>query len=132
MNIIRTKTVAALAIAVTGILGSSMAQARPDVRWSVSIGGPLQMYEQPFYNQPEPLYYEPAPVVYVQPRPIYVQPPQPYYYGRPVEYRYPTRWDRDADGIPDRYEREHGRRWDRYRDGVPDRYDRRPGDPWRH
>ena len=79
MNIIRIKTVAAVAIAVTGILGSSMAQARPDVRWSVSIGGPLQMYEQPFYNQPEPVYYEPAPVVYFQPRPVYVQPPQGYY-----------------------------------------------------
>lgn len=132
MNIIRIKTLAALAIAATGILGSSMAQARPDVRWSVSIGVPLQVY-----SQPEPVYYEPAPV-YVQPRPVYVQQPQPYYYGRPVEYRYPTRWDRDADGIPDRYERHHGGRsnrgWDRDRDrdGVPDRDDRRHGDPWRH
>ena len=142
MNIFRTKTVAALALAVTGVLGSSMAQAGSDVRWSVTIGGPAQYYAQPVYNQPyynqpyysqpEPVYYEPAPV-YIQPRPVYRQ-PQPYYYGRPVEYRYPTRWDRDADGIPDRYERRHGHHGqrDRDRDGVPDRYDRRPGDSWRH
>ena len=128
-NIVRIKTIAALAIAVTGALGAGIAQARPDVSWSVSIGGPLQVYGQPYYSQPEPVYYEPAPV-YVQPRPVYVQ-PQPYY-GREVQYRYPTRWDRDADGIPDRYERRHGRHWDRDRDGVPDRYDRRPGDSWRH
>ncbi len=130
MNIFSIKTVAALAIAVTGVLGSSIAQAGPDVRWSVTIGGPTQFYGQPYYSQPEPVYYAPAPV-YVQPRPVYRQ-EQPYYYGRPVEYRYPTRWDRDADGIPDRYERHHGRRGDRDRDGVPDRYDRRPGDSWRH
>ena len=134
MNIFSSKTVAALAIAVTGVLGSGMAQARPDVRWSVTIGGPAQFYGQPVYSPREPVYDEPVPV-YVQPRPVYVQ-PQHYYYGRPVEYRYPTRWDRDADGIPDRYERRHGRRgdreWDRDGDGVPDRYDRRPGDSWRH
>ena len=127
MSIISIKSLAALAIAVTGALGSSLAQAHPDVRWSVSIGVPLQ----PVYSQPDPVYYEPAPV-YVQPRPVYVQPPQPYYYGRPVEYRYPTRWDRDADGVPDRYEHRHRRHWDRDRDGAPDRYDRRPDDSWRH
>lgn len=132
----RIKTFAALVIAVTGALGTGVAQARPDVQWSVSIGVPLAQV----YSQPAPVYYEPAPVYY-QPRPIYVQ-PQPYHrdrdydygYGRQVEYRYPTRWDRDADGIPDRYERRHGRRGDRDRDrdGVPDRYDYRPGDSWRH
>lgn len=120
---IRIKTLAALAIAVAGALGTGMAQARPDVRWSVSIGLPL-------------------PHVYVEPRPVYVQPQPRYYehydrYERPVEYRYPTRWDRDADGIPDRYERNShrgrpGRGWDRDRDGVPDRHDRRPGDAWRY
>lgn len=109
MNIIRIKTIAALTIAVTGALGVGMAQANPNVRWSVSIAVPLQVYGQPVYVQPQPVYY-----------------------GRPAAYRYPTRWDRDADGIPDRYERNHGRHGDRDRDGVPDRYDRRPGDPWRH
>ena len=130
MGIFSIKTVAALAIAVTGILASSVAHAGPDVRWSVTIGGPAQFYGQPVYRQPEPVYYVPAPI-YVQPQPIYRQ-EQRYDYGRPVEYRYPSRWDRDADGIPDRYERHHGRHWDHDRDGVPDRYDRRPGDSWRH
>lgn len=134
MSIFRIKTFAALAMAVTGAFGTGMAQAHPDVRWSVSIGGPVQLYSQPVYSQPSQVYYEPAPVYY-QPRPVYAPQPRPYY-GREVEYRYPTRWDRDADGIPDRYERHHGRHgehgWDRDRDGVPDRHDRRPGDPWRH
>jgi len=89
----------------------------------VSIAAPL-----PVYVQSAPVYLEPRPV-YVQPRPVYVE-PAPVYYGR--DYRYPTRWDRDADGIPDRYERHHGRRGDRDRDGVPDRYDRRPENPWRY
>ena len=140
MNIFNIKTVAALAIALTGLLGSSIAQAGPDVRWSVTIGGPAQYYGQQYddqqydgqqyYRQPEPVYYAPVPV-YIQPRPVYRQ-VQPHYHSLPVDYGYPTRWDRDADGIRDRYERQHSRRGDLDRDGVPDRYDRRPGDSWRH
>ena len=130
---IRIKAFAALAIAIAGALSTGIAQARPDVQWSVSIGVPFA----PIYRQPAPVYYESAPVyyepapVYYQPRPIYLQPP-PYYYGRPVEYRDSSRWDREADGNPDRYERRHGRRGDHDRDGVPNRYDRWPGDSWRH
>jgi len=120
----KIKTIAALALGAAAALGSGLAQAHTDVRWSVSIGVPVM----PVYSQPAPVYVEPAPVVYLPPpRPVYVQPAPVYGYG----YRYPTQWDRDADGIPDRYERRHGRHWDRDRDGVPDRYDRRPDDPWR-
>ena len=39
----------------------------------------------------------------------------------------PSRWDRDGDGIPNRYDRTDnrgGRYGDRDRDGVPNRYDR--------
>jgi hypothetical protein len=39
----------------------------------------------------------------------------------------PSRWDRDGDGIPNRYDRtdnRYGRYGDRDRDGVPNRYDR--------
>jgi WXXGXW repeat (2 copies) len=39
----------------------------------------------------------------------------------------PSRWDRDGDGIPNRYDRSDNRRGaygDRDRDGVPNRYDR--------
>ena len=35
------------------------------------------------------------------------------------------RWDRDHDGVPNRYDR------DRDGDGVPNRYDRRPDNPYR-
>jgi len=122
MNL-KTTTFAGLAIALAAVLGATQAQAGSQVRWSVSIAAPL-----PVYVQSAPVYLEPRPV-YVQPRPVYVE-PAPVYYGR--DYRYPTRWDRDADGIPDRYERHHGRRGDRDRDGVPDRYDRRPENPWRY
>lgn len=123
------KTLAVVTLALGGALGAGLAQAHTDVRWSVSIGVPIA----PVYAQPMPVYVEPAPV-YIQPRPVYVQPIP--VYGGPAYgyYRAPTRWDRDADGVPDRYERRHSheRRWDRDRDGVPDRYDRRPENPWRH
>ncbi len=121
MKIIQLKTLAATALLATGALGSGLAQARGDVRWSVSIGVPAGVY------------VEPAPVLYA-PRPVYVQPVPVYDYGYGRDRRYATRWDRDADGIPDRYERPRGHHhWerDRDRDGVPNRYDRRPDDPWR-
>ena len=41
----------------------------------------------------------------------------------------PTRWDRDGDGIPNRYDRVYNPRWDRDGDGIPNRYDRRPNRP---
>ena len=54
-------------------------------------------------------------------------------YGR--GFHRPTRWDRDGDGIPNRYDRTPDgevRMRDRDRDGVPDRFDRYPFDPrWR-
>jgi hypothetical protein len=37
---------------------------------------------------------------------------------------YNPRWDRDGDGIPNRYDRVYNPRWDRDGDGVPNRYDR--------
>ena len=138
MNKFTLKTALALGIVVIGALGSSLVQAHPGVRWSVSIGVPLQ----PIYSPRFPGYYEPAPVYY-EPAPVVVQ-PYPYFYDRPVQYRDPTRWDRDGDGISYRYEYREQRPWDRDRDrdrdwnrdrdrdGVPDRYDRRPRDSWRH
>ena len=38
-----------------------------------------------------------------------------------------SRWDRNGDGIPDRYQA----RSDRDHDGVPDRYDNHPSNPYR-
>ena len=56
------------------------------------------------------------------------------YYGRGYHYQ-PSRWDRDGDGIPNRYDRTpfgEVRMRDRDRDGVPDRFDNYPRNPrWR-
>ena len=37
---------------------------------------------------------------------------------------YNPRWDRDGDGIPNRYDRLYNPAWDRDGDGIPNRYDR--------
>lgn len=47
----------------------------------------------------------------------------PSYYDRPYGPRYHNGYDRDRDGVPNRYDR------DRDNDGVPNRYDRRPNNP---
>jgi hypothetical protein len=99
--------VAALALAGTLGVGVAQAHGSDDVQWSVTIGSPV--YGVPAYGQP----------VYGQP--VYEQP----VYGARVisgpEYRYehhhrydrePTRWDRDGDGIPNRYDH-HDDRWHR-------------------
>jgi len=44
--------------------------------------------------------------------------------GNGVPDRYESRsWDRNHNGVPDRYESQR-RNWDRDRDGIPDRYER--------
>ena len=48
----------------------------------------------------------------------------PRYYGHSAYRSAPTRWDRDGDGIPNRYDRVYNPRWDRDGDGIPNRYDR--------
>jgi hypothetical protein len=96
----------AVALALTGAVAAGAAQARDDVQWSVTIGTPV-------YSQPAPVYVRPAPV-YVQPAPVVR------YHG----YQQPTRWDRDGDGVPNRYDRVYNPRWDVDGDGVPNRHDR--------
>ena len=130
------KTFVSLSLAVSGALGAGLAQAHTDVQWSLSIGAPWL----PIYAQPAPVYVQPAPVYYGPP--VVVYRPSPVY-GRPLPVygqRYDSRWDRDGDGIPDRYERharqddrrwDNDRHWDRDRDGVPNRSDRHPDNPWR-
>jgi hypothetical protein len=132
----KTRFAIAAALALTAALGAGVAHARgPDVQWSVTIGAPI-FVPAPVYRQPAPIYY----------------PPQPIYYPH-ARYQEPTHWDRDGDGIPNRYDRRYNPRWDvdgdgipnrhdRYhrhdsprwdhdRDGVPNRYDRHDNNPWR-
>ena len=51
-----------------------------------------------------------------------------YYEGGHERWRYQaSRWDRNGDGIPDRYQAHR----DSDHDGVPDRYDSYPNNPYR-
>ena len=115
------------ALALAGLLGAGAARAGhgADVQWSVTIGTPV-------YTRPAPVVVQPYPVYRVG-APFYHAP----YHGPYREHRFyrePTRWDRDGDGIPNRYDRHDNRgdyrgRGDRDHDGIPNRYDRdRDGD----
>ena len=126
------KTLIVGALALAGTVATGMAQARTDVQWSVTIGGPIgvPVYSQPYpvYTQPIPVYTHPVPV-YTQPIPVYTRPVPVYQHQQPwrghTQYQEPTRWDRDGDGVPNRYDRLYNPRWDRDGDGIPDRYERR-------
>ena len=102
-----SKKLIVITVALVGALSAGLAQARghDEVQWSVTIGAPALV---PVYGQPYP--------VYRQPYPVYRQ---DYY-----QYQQPRRWDRDGDGIPNRYDRVYNPRWDRDGDGIPNRYDR--------
>ena len=88
-------------IALAGAVTAGVANARgtEETRWSVTVGSPIA---SPIYG------------------PGYTR--APLHEGR--HYQRPTRWDRDGDGIPNRYDRVYNPRWDRDGDGVPNRYDR--------
>ncbi len=124
------KKLVAASLVSTAALGAGVAHARTDVQWTVQIAGPIGVT---IGNQPAVRYVRPVawPVVvqptYRQPvyaQPVYAQPvyAQPAY--RPVRVVYPA-WDRDGDGIPNRYDRVYNPRGDRDGDGIPNRYDRR-------
>lgn len=126
----KTKLFVAGALALAGTLAAGLAQARgADVQWSVTIGAPIgvPVYTQPVY-QPAPVVVRPAPVygVPVYNAPVYREPRYHDGYRGGRGYREPTRWDRDGDGVPNRYDDVYNPRWDRDGDGVPNRYDRRP------
>jgi len=114
-----SKTLIVATLGLAGALCAGAASAHGnDVQWSVTIGAPV-------YTQPAPVYTAPAPV--------YSAPVYGYGYGYGHEHRYqrPTRWDRDGDGIPNRYDRVYNPAWDRDGDGVPNRYDRFDNNHWR-
>ena len=105
-----TRKLAIVSVALAGVLAAASVEARgrDDVQFSVTIGAPA--------------WAVPAVPVYRQ---GFVAPSYGSSYGRHERsYREPTRWDRDGDGIPNRYDRVYNPRWDRDGDGVPNRYDR--------
>lgn len=96
-----SKTVfAGLALAGALAAAAAPAHAGGNVQWSVTIGAPLP------HVAVRDTYYPYRPVV--------------------VAPRHVGNWDRDRDGIPNRYDRVYNPRWDRDGDGVPNRYDRYP------
>ncbi len=120
------RLLATAALALAGTFGFATAQAHDGgVQWSVTIGAPVYSQPAPFYAPPVVVYRSPAPA-WVQPAPVWVQPAPVYsrggYYGS-------TRWDRDGDGIPNRYDRVYNPRWDRNANGVADWREGRHG--WR-
>jgi hypothetical protein len=117
-EVMNSKRLVAAALALTGAFGASLVHAhgRDDVQWSVTIGTPAAapVYRAPVYNAPVQV-YTPAMRGYNAPVPVIAP------HRRDTQ---PTRWDRDGDGIPNRYDRVYNPRWDRDGDGVPNRYDR--------
>ena len=106
------KKLAIATVAIAGALAAATVEARgrDDVQFSLSIGSP-------FVVQPTPVW-----------GPAFVGRSYDRYHGG-YGYQRPTRWDRDGDGIPNRYDRVYNPRWDRDGDGVPNRYDPRPNQP---
>ena len=93
------KKLAIVSLALAGVFAAATVEARgrDDVQLSVTIGGPA------YGLQPVPVY-----------RPGFVAPSYGHGYGhRDRSYREPTRWDRDGDGVPNRYDRRdnRGSRW---------------------
>jgi len=76
-----------------------------------------------------PVAVMPAPPVYVRPAPVYVQPAPRAYYGG--GHGYGHGYYRQDYGRHDHRDY-RGARWDRDGDGVPNRYDRRPNNPYRY
>jgi hypothetical protein len=118
---ISSRSLAGAILAIGGALGAGLANAQaPQVQWSITIGSPI-------YGRPLPVYVEPRPI-YVQPAPVYVRPAPVWVPAAPVlprqRYVQANRWDRDGDGIPNRYDRVYNPRWDRDGDGVPNWRDR--------
>ena len=116
-----TRLLTATLALVGGLAAVGAAQAQDNVQWSVTIGS-----DAPVYTVPAPVYRVPPPVYRA---PVMVPQYREYdrYHG--YGYHHPTRWDRDGDGIPNRYDRVYNPVWDRDGDGIPNRYDRHPG--WR-
>jgi hypothetical protein len=86
---LRSRLIAATAVAL-GLLGvASAAQARTDVHLSIGLmgGAPAYVQPAPVYVQPSPFYVQPQPV-YVQPRTVYVQPSAPVYVQPGYSYSY--------------------------------------------
>lgn len=91
------RILAAAALSAAALGTATVAEARPDIYFSVGFqSGPTWVEPAPVYVQPRRVYVEPQPV-YVQPRPVYVQPRYVHVeprrtYVRPPVYDYDRPW----------------------------------------
>jgi hypothetical protein len=120
---------------LAGTLATGAAQAAgPDVQWSIELFTPTirlpghVVLPLPPIPVPRVVVVPPTrEIVYSEPRyePRYAPDNERGYERGPVR----TYGDIDRDGIPDRRDPVYNPRWDRDGDGVPNRYDARPNDP---
>lgn len=149
-----------LALAASATMLCAGAAQAGNVYWSVGVNLPpvgtvisnAPVYQEPLIYAPAPVIYAPAPVIYAPPPVVYHPAPRVVYgppqvvYSRPVPVVYggwgrgyghaghAGYWDRDRDGIPDRWDRYDNRRdWNRD-NGRHDnrRDDRRDDRKYRH
>jgi hypothetical protein len=91
----KVRALAIVAVALAGAVGTTFAEARDNSSVQFSV-----QIGQPVFG-------------------AWVQPVHDVRIHRPY-----GSYDRDRDGIPNRYDRYDNRRWDRDSDGIPNRYDR--------
>lgn len=101
-----------LALALCTTIGAGGAHAGGNVYWSIGITAPVVTTVTPGYYAPATV-YAPSPVLYVPPPRVYYQPQVVYERVPHVVYERPVRV----------YRHGHRRHWDKDRDGIPDRYD---------
>ena len=121
MNRIVRNSIAA-GLASIAVLGATAASAQVWGSVSINLPGP-------------PVAVVPAPPVYVRPAPVYVQPAPRVYgpaYGGGGYYGHGGGYYGRGGGYHGGHDRYRGARWDRDGDGVPNRYDRRPHNPYRY
>ncbi|WP_019142472.1 hypothetical protein [Noviherbaspirillum massiliense] len=114
---------AGLITGATFMFAAAPAMARVNVDLNIGVPG-VYVQPAPVYVEPRPVYVEPRPV-YVQPAPVYVQPRPVYVQPEPVVIERRHWHERHWRGA-------HPARFDRDGDGVPNRYDRRPNNPYRY
>ncbi|MBA2673087.1 hypothetical protein [Ramlibacter sp.] len=119
------KSLAMATVVLGGVVAATAAQARSDVVLSIGVNAPYGYVQpQPVYVQPRQVYVQPQTVYYSEPQTVYYNQPQTVYYGQPQAVYYGQQ----------RYYGQHRRHggWDRDGDGVADRYDRAPNNPYRY
>jgi len=126
------RSFASLATLAAGLAAGAAHAGEPELRWSVTIGSPRPAVVAPVrvavHGLPRahhPRQAPPARVAYHAPAPRWDRDRD----GIPDRYERRMRWDADGDGIPNHRDRVYNPRWDRDGDGIPNRHDPYPHHP---